>query len=407
MKLPPIPDDELARLAALRRYDILDTLPEQVYDDLTHLAAHLCHTPIALVSLVDAERQWFKSRHGLDAQETDRAYSFCAHAIVTGQMFVVPDALRDERFADNPNVLSDPDIRFYAGTPLISSDGHALGTLCVIDRKPRRLEEQELNMLRALGRMVMSQIELRIHIAERQEIERAKNDFVAIVSHELRTPLTSIRGSLGLIEGGVAGEVPPKVAQMVGIARANADRLIRLINDMLDLAKIEAGGVELRLAPLDAGDLLDAALAEIRGSADGARVRLVRGGHPEGRRCLGDRDRVLQVLNNLLSNAIKVTPPDGVVEVSAHRTEGANGGGGRVRFQVRDQGPGVPEAEIHRIFDKFRQVDPGGRDRSGTGLGLPICKAILEEHGGAIGVQSEIGRGSTFWFELPAAEPVP
>jgi signal transduction histidine kinase len=397
MKLPPVPNDELERLAALRRYDILDTLPEQVYDDLTSLAARLCETPIALVSLVDAERQWFKSRFGLKSVETDRAYSFCAHAIVTGEMFVVPDARQDDRFAGNPLVTAAPDIRFYAGAPLLSSDGHALGTLCVIDRKPRRLEDYDLEMLRALSRMVMSQIELRLHIAERREIERAKSDFVAIVSHELRTPLTSIRGSLGLIEGGVAGEVSPKVSQMVGIARANADRLIRLVNDMLDLSKIEAGGVELRVVPLDPGELLDAALAEIRGMAESARVRLDLALENGGGACLGDRDRILQVLNNLLSNAIKVTPPEGAVEASVVPEDG------RVRFRVRDQGPGVPETEIHRIFDKFRQVDPSGRDRSGTGLGLPICKAIVEEHQGIIGVRSELGRGSTFWFDLPAA----
>ena len=397
MKLPPIPDDEPERLAALRRYGILDTLPEPVYDDLTALAAHICRTPIATISLIDADRQWFKSRIGLESQEDDRAYSFCAHAIVGGDMLVVPDARRDERFAGNPLVLAAPRIRFYAGTPLLSSDGYALGTLCVIDRRPRRLRGHDLEMLRALGRMVMSQIELRLHIAERREIERAKSDFVAIVSHELRTPLTSIRGSLGLIEGGVAGEVSPKVSQMVGIARANADRLIRLVNDMLDLSKIEAGGVELRIVPLDPGELLDAALAEIRGMAEGARVHLTLAMENGAAACLGDRDRVLRVLNNLLSNAIKVTPPEGSVEASAGPEEG------RVRFRVRDQGPGVPEAEVHRIFDKFRQVDPSGRDRSGTGLGLPICKAIVEEHQGNIGVRSEIGRGSTFWFDLPAA----
>ena len=112
MKPPPIPLDEPARLAALRRYHILDTLPEQVYDDLTRLAAHLCRTPIALVSLIDTERQWFKSRYGLETVETDRAYSFCAHAVAAGEMLVVPDAERDERFVDNPNVTGDPFVRF-------------------------------------------------------------------------------------------------------------------------------------------------------------------------------------------------------------------------------------------------------------------------------------------------------
>ena len=398
MKLPPIPDDELERLAALRRYRILDTLPEQVYDDLTRLAAYICQTPIALVSLVDAQRQWFKSRVGLESVETDRAYSFCAHAIATREMLVVPDAAEDDRFSGNPLVTGDPDIRFYAGTPLLSSDGQPLGTLCVIDRKPRRFRDDHREMLVALGRLVMNQIELRLHLAERVMIEQAKSEFVSIVSHELRTPLTSIRGSLGLIEGGVAGEIPPKVAQMVGIARANTDRLIRLINDMLDLAKIEAGGLDLRPSSLDPGTLLETALAEIRGVADSSGVGLVFQVESEGRRCLGDGDRVLQVLLNLLANAVKVTPPGGAVAASA--TIGAPGS---VRFSVRDEGPGIPDADLRRIFDKFRQIDPTGRDRTGTGLGLPICKAILDQHGSAIGVESELGRGSLFWFDLTAA----
>ena len=398
MKLPPIPDDEPERLTALRRYRILDTLPEQVYDDLTRLAAHICQTPMALVSLIDAQRQWFKSRIGIEDAQTDRAYSFCAHAVATREMLVVPNALEDDRFVGNPYVLGAPDVRFYAGTPLLSSDGHALGTLCVIDRKPRRFRDDHREMLAALGRLVMSQIELRLHLAERETIERAKSEFVSIVSHELRTPLTSIRGSLGLIEGGVAGEIPPKVAQMVGIARANADRLIRLINDMLDLAKIEAGSVELRMAALDPGPLVEAAQAEIRGLADEAGVHLAFHADTGGRRCLGDRDRVLQVLLNLLANAIKVTPRGGTVAASV-----TIGGPGCIRFSVRDQGPGIPDAELRRIFDKFGQIDPSGRDRTGTGLGLPICKAILDQHGSAVGVESEPGQGSIFWFDLTAA----
>jgi signal transduction histidine kinase len=253
-------------------------------------------------------------------------------------------------------------------------------------------------MLAALGRLVMSQIELRLHLAERESIERAKSEFVSIVSHELRTPLTSIRGSLGLIEGGVAGEIPPKVAQMVGIARGNADRLIRLVNDMLDLAKIEAGGVELRMTALEPGALLEAALAEVRGVADTAGVELAFQADTGERRVLGDRDRILQVLLNLLANAVKVTPPGGTVAATA-----TIGGPGGIRFAVRDQGPGIPDVELRRIFDKFRQIDPSGRDRTGTGLGLPICKAILDQHGSSIGVESEPGQGSLFWFDLTAA----
>ncbi|HEX6862940.1 MAG TPA: GAF domain-containing sensor histidine kinase [Thermoanaerobaculia bacterium] len=402
MRQPPIPDGEPERLAALRRYRILDTLPEQVYDDLTRLAAHICQTPIALVSLIDAQRQWFKSRVGLEVPQTDRAYSFCAHAVASRETLIVPNALEDGRFAGNPLVTGDPEIRFYAGTPLLSSDGHALGTLCVIDRKPRRFRDDHRDMLAALGRLVMIQIELRLHLAERESIERAKSEFVSIVSHELRTPLTSIRGSLGLIEGGVAGEIPPKVAQMVGIARANADRLIRLINDMLDLAKIEAGGVELKLAALAPGELLEAVQAEIRAVADAAGVELAFQADTGESRVLGDCDRIVQVLLNLLANAVKVTPRGGTVAVAA-----TAGGPGSIRFAVRDQGPGIPDTELRHIFDKFRQVDPSGRDRTGTGLGLPICKAILDQHGSSIGVESEPGKGSLFWFELTAAPAYP
>jgi diguanylate cyclase (GGDEF)-like protein/PAS domain S-box-containing protein len=166
----PLPRDEADRLAALRRYEILDTLPEQVFDDLALLAAHVCGAPIALVTLVDEDRQWFKSKIGLTAAETSRDVAFCAHAIHGPEPFIVRDALEDERFADNPLVTADPNIRFYAGSPLITSEGHALGTLCVIDRAPRELEAEQVEALRALSRQVMTQIEVRRQSARLAEI---------------------------------------------------------------------------------------------------------------------------------------------------------------------------------------------------------------------------------------------
>ncbi len=162
MKRPEIPANESDRQAALDRYKILDTLPEQVYDDLTQLAADICGTPIALISLVDKERQWFKSRVGVDVSETPRDISFCGHAVAANAILNVPDASLDPRFADNPLVAIDPNIRFYAGVPLITDDGYALGTLCVIDRQPRDLTEQQIRQLEALSRLVISQFELRL-----------------------------------------------------------------------------------------------------------------------------------------------------------------------------------------------------------------------------------------------------
>jgi hypothetical protein len=155
------PQNEKKRLKVLWQYDVLDTVPEAIFDDLTELAACICEAPIALISLVDEKRQWFKSKFGTTVNETSRDVSFCAHAIQQPDLFIIPDATRDERFAQNPLVTSDPKIRFYAGAPLITPDGYALGTLCVIDKAPRELRHDQKQALRILARHIVSQLELR------------------------------------------------------------------------------------------------------------------------------------------------------------------------------------------------------------------------------------------------------
>jgi anti-sigma regulatory factor (Ser/Thr protein kinase) len=189
-------NDETARLAALRRYRILDTEPEQAFDDLTLLAAHICETPIALMTLLDEKRQWFKSRLGTSATETARSVAFCAHTIQQDDMFVVPDTLADERFRENPLVVGEPRVRFYIGAPLITHDGHALGSLCVFDRVPRTLTAEQQAALDALRRQAVAQLELRLNIdelaqalRERDHAEEAQRRLV----EELRTALESAR----------------------------------------------------------------------------------------------------------------------------------------------------------------------------------------------------------------------
>lgn len=164
-----LPDGEFARLEALRRYEILDTLTEQAYDDITLIAAHITQAPIAIISLVDQNRQWFKSKIGLAVSETPREVAFCAHAILEpDQPLFVPDATKDVRFADNPLVIGDPKIRFYFGAPLVTPDRHALGTLCVVDQRPRDLHDDQVRVLTALSRQVVTQLELRRFTAERE-----------------------------------------------------------------------------------------------------------------------------------------------------------------------------------------------------------------------------------------------
>jgi PAS domain-containing protein len=174
MVTPKTPINEQERLQALYEYDILDTLPENDFDHLTMIAAQICNTPISLITLIDSSRQWFKSNHGLNIRETDKQFSFCAHAINTPQhIMVVPDSRLDERFADNPFVTGEPNAIFYAGVPLVTETGYALGTLCIIDNKPRTLDEEQYEALTALSNQVVKLLELRKKNKELYEIKEA------------------------------------------------------------------------------------------------------------------------------------------------------------------------------------------------------------------------------------------
>jgi PAS domain S-box-containing protein len=237
-------------------------------------------------------------------------------------------------------------------------------------------------------------------IEEQKRIEQLKNDFVSVVSHELRTPLTSIRGSLGLIAGGVTGELPAKARSLVDIAAKNCERLVRLINDILDVEKIESGQMGFRLAPVDLAALAEQTIESNRSYAEGYGAGLRIAGTPDAARVWGDADRLLQVITNLISNAVKFSPRGGVVEVAVTRGEG------EARVAVTDHGQGVPPEFRQRIFEKFAQADSSStREKGGTGLGLSISRAIVERHQGRIGFASEPGVATAFFFDLPLFDP--
>jgi PAS domain S-box-containing protein len=235
-------------------------------------------------------------------------------------------------------------------------------------------------------------------VTTRREVDRMKNEFISVVSHELRTPLTSIRGSLGLLAGGALRKDPDKADRMLDIALKNTERLVRLINDILDIEKIESGNISLDIQPIDGADLLLQASATMQSMAEGNRVRL--DVHPVRGLVFADRDRMLQTLTNLLSNAIKFSNPDSRVSLISERR------GSGLLIRVRDQGRGIPTHKLQTIFERFQQVDASdSRDKGGTGLGLAICRSIVQQHGGAIWVDSTQGKGSEFFVLLPRFQP--
>ena len=237
-------------------------------------------------------------------------------------------------------------------------------------------------------------------ISAHKELDRMKSEFVATVSHELRTPLTSIRGSLGLVQGGAAGVLTPKAHELLAIAMSNTERLTRLVNDLLDLNKIESGAFELHLQSIEPRDLVDAAVSALAPVFDASGLTVdVRTTNAALIRA--DRDRMLQVLTNLLSNAAKYSPTGGTVLM---RSVDVPTG---VRIEVEDHGPGIAPSHIGRLFQRFQQVGTAATRKPGTGLGLAIARSIVELHGGRVGVESSPGVRTVFWVELPAAPAVP
>jgi signal transduction histidine kinase/ActR/RegA family two-component response regulator len=423
----PLPANEEQRLEALRRYEILDTMAEQAYDDITLLAAHLAGAPMAVISLIDRDRQWFKSKVGLTASETPRELAFCAHAILTPDTpLIVNDATREERFADNPLVTGNPGIRFYFGAPLVTDDRFALGTLCAIDVTPRTLDPQQVHALSALARQVVRLFELRRNAADlrtawmerdaharqlellRRDLEqardaaeaanRAKSVFLANMSHDIRTPIAGVLGMSDLLldSGLSAGQ-----REHVDSIRVSGEALLTLINDILDLSKVEAGKLEIDRYPVtvrpwitDIGRLMGIA-ATSKGIALETHID-----DAVPAAALLDGPRLRQVLVNLLGNAVKFTS---VGKVTLRLSATVQDGRADLAFSVRDTGPGIPASRRDAIFEAFTQADRStSRHHGGTGLGLAISRRLVEAMGGTLTLESDEGVGTTFSFTIPA-----
>ncbi len=396
---PVVGDREAQRSAAVAALRSTEPPQDDRFDRITRLARRVFDVPVALVTLVDLDRPWVTAVGGPAGQEVAGAASFDARAVADGRLLVVPDAAVDPRFAHHPAVTGAPHIRFYAGQPVAGPSGSPVGTLCLLDHRPRRLTAWQREALRDMAAWV--ELEYATPRADQweQQTERARRDFVSMVGHELRTPLTSIRGSLELIASGRFGSLPPQVRRLVQIAAKNTDRMARLAQDVVDLHQMQRGCLHLRLDRITLPEIVEQAVLAVEDLTDRAGVA-VEVSSAEPVEFCGDLDRLVQVLTNLLVNAVHVSPEGEPITVSCGMK------GGWAEFAVRDRGPGVPQAQLDGIFEPFVQLTgPNQRATGGAGLGLAVARGIVDAHGGRIHARPAEGGGSVFEVSVPAGGP--
>jgi len=396
--------DEDARLAVLDSFGILDTPPERSFDDVVRMVGQLLDAPIAAVNLIARDRQWFKSEIGLGTREMPLENSICRHALLQQEQMIVPDTQDDPRFSCNPLVTADGGLRFYAGAVLRTRDGVPLGTLCVLDKKPRPegLTEQQQFMLKTMAHQVMSQIELRQALVEQESLNEAlrradqrKDEFLAMLAHELRNPLAPIVSAATMLSN---FELQPSMVQRAAdIIARQAGHMTSLIDDLLDVSRVTRGKVELEFVELDLKDVLADAIEQVRPLIEKHEHRLVLESMPAPLLVVGDRKRLVQVMTNLLSNAAKYTLEGGRIEVRMS-TRGA-----LIDVAIRDDGIGMSPELIASAFDLFSQGTRGlDRSQGGLGIGLALVRSLLKLHGGEVSVNSDgPGCGSTFRVTLP------
>lgn len=393
---PALEDDRLCTLDALY---ILDTPEELRFDRLTRLAARSLDVPIALVSLIDSTRQWFKSRVGLDTTETPRSISFCGHAILQHALFVVPDAKEDERFADNPLVKGAPHIRFYAGCPLMAPNGHNLGTLCVIDTRPRQLDQDQLDVLHDLAAIVTKElcaIELNKALALQRESEQTRNRFFASAVHELRTPMASILGFSELLlkrdfDEGMRRDLTERIFNQTG-------KLVRLVNQLLDLARTEASKEsDFNIQDQNLNSIIEQTILSMLGLDGIWRVRMEIPTRPSI--IPVDKQKFQQALTNILGNSLKYASDDSIIHIVVEKAP-AHSLHTHVVIRIKDAGIGMTPEQVARIFEHFYRANPSSAI-PGTGLGMSIVKEIIEAHGGTIEVESQLGVGTEVVIHMP------
>ncbi|MBD2774485.1 response regulator [Iningainema sp. BLCCT55] len=408
-------NQEAARLKALHQYHILDTSPEQVFDDLVFLAAQTCAAPIAIINFVDAQRQWFKAKVGIDVQEMP-IVGFCPICVHKGQVLIIPDTLADEEFAHSPVVTGEPFVRFYAGIPLIVGSEQAIGTLCVVDRVPREINDQQVEALLAISRLIVKQIELRQDISviaqditQKQQLEnqflRAQRmesigTLASGIAHDLNNVLSPILMSVQLLQSTYRDQ---RSSQILKILENNAKRGANLVKQVLSFARGMEGDrtvIQIKHLILEMKQIIEQTFPKSIVISTEIQSNLWH--------VSGDSTQLHQVLMNLCLNARDAMPKSGHLQIAAHNIDIDEHYakmhieakvGSYIVLSISDTGLGIKNELIDRIFEPFFTTKEFGK---GTGLGLSTVMGIVKGHGGFITVSSILNQGTTFKVFLPA-----
>lgn len=406
MIVADLPENEFERVQLLNQYNIMDTAAEQCFDELVLLASRICEAPISIISLLDHDRSWFKSAYGTPRGEVERKYSICSHAILQPEVFVVEDTLADERFIDNPTLRGELNVRFYAGAPLKTSCGHHLGTLCILDSKPRTLNENQIETLRILAHQVVTQLELRrkneeIQLANRKltEINASKDKFFSIIAHDLRAPFHGILGFSEVLETEIETLDEQGIRDIAGYLRSTANATFKLLENLLQWAMSEGGTVVYRPREVDIDHIFQNICEILNAIARQKNIRV----HCDAEHGLigfVDINMLTSVLQNLTSNALKFTTSNGHIYLTARRQ------GEQVSISVRDTGIGMSKEALESFNNRQQIISQKGTDgEKGAGLGLLLCRQFIEKNQGTLTVKTAPNEGTEFTILIPAHDP--
>jgi len=398
MKIARLPENEPARLKALSSYQLMDSEQEQDYDNLALLAAEICQTPVALITLIGEQRQWFKSRYGTELTENHRDYTFCSHAILDGQeIMIVDDARTDSRFSDNPMVTGEHKVVFYAGVPLVNSEGYALGSICVIGNEKKQLTDSQIRALKILGRQALQLMELRRKAVEYEKVNKELADsnsfiqrFAERVAHDIKNPLGNIMITLQALAAKTKKTGDESYSRLIELSFNSSKNLLNYVNELLVNSKLSAD-LNRNHDTFSLSALLKEVL-EMLSIPENYKIKL-----PADVDLSCSRVALEQMLLNLLSNAVRYNDKaDPEIEVTFEQTDSG------YSFTVCDNGIGMSAEIQEHIFDHgYCAGIPDRFQKKGNGIGLGAVKSQVERLNGRIKVESVEGEGSGFFVYLP------